>query len=429
MNGFRVSLCVLSWCLIAAFADPGSARAARAELVVGGFDQPVFVATPPGDERLFVVERAGRIRIVTGAAIQEPPFLDIRDRVDTEREGGLTGLAFPDDYATTGRFYVYYTHGVPGVADRAMTSRVSAFQAIGAPATASAANAAQEQVLWSLALPNTIHHGGTIAIRDGDLLLALGDGGGATSEEGAYDPDEVAQDPGVPLGKLLALDLSATPPLTPQLLAKGFRNPYRFSLDALTGDLYLGDVGQDTREEIDVLPAGFTPAQGCGPLPNYGWDVVEGSVCWGPDAPGEPACNSSCLIAPIHEYAHAAGPGCGGAVTCGVVYRGSALPAWQGLYVFGDFCSGRVFSLRWTPAAGAGDLVERTAELQPEDGPLARITGFGEDADGELYFTSAGDFSPSGGRLYRVPEPVPHALGWLAVASFGALVRVRLGRG
>ena len=413
--------------LAAAFADPAAAREARARLVVDGLNQPVFVATPRGDDRAFVVERGGRIRIVAGGAIKEPPFLDIHDRVDTEREGGLSGLAFPADYAVTGRFYVYYTYGAPGVADRAMESRISAFQAIGPPATASVANAAQEQVLWSLRLPNTIHHGGTIAIRDGDLFLALGDGGGATSETGAYDPDDVAQNELVPLGKLLRFDLAGMAPLTPQLLAKGFRNPFRFSFDAATGDLYVGDVGQDAREEIDVLPAGFAPAPGCPALPNFGWDVLEGSICLGPDPPSEPKCSDPCLITPIYEYPHEPVASCRGAVMGGVVYRGAALPDWKGQYLFGDFCSGRVFSLRWTPAGGAQDLVERTAELLRDGGSLAWITSFGEDRNGEVYMTTAGD--SLGGRLYRIPEPSRGALAWIAFTALGSLAAATGRRG
>src|SRR5262249_55981872 len=159
----------------------------RAALVTDGFVEPVFVATPPGDVRAWVVERAGRIRMVANGAIVEPPVLDIRDRVDTEREGGLVGLAFADDWAASRRFYVYYPPGIPGVAARTRDGRIPAFQASGPPPTASAA---AEQVLWSQPLPNTIHHGGTIALHGGALFLALGDGGGATSEDGAYDPDD-----------------------------------------------------------------------------------------------------------------------------------------------------------------------------------------------------------------------------------------------
>src|SRR5262249_15363300 len=153
-----------------------------------------------------------------------------------------------------------------------------------------------EHVLWSLPLPNTIHHGGTIALRGGALFLALGDGGGATSEDGAYDPDDTAQNDALPFGKLLRFTPSDAPPWTPQLVPKGVRHPVRFAFDAATGDLYIGDVGQDTREEVDVLPDGFAPAASCPALPNFGWDVVEGTVCWGPDAPGEPACDDPCLI-------------------------------------------------------------------------------------------------------------------------------------
>lgn len=398
--------------LLLVLAAPSGGAAARLELVAGGLEQPVWLTAPPEDERLFVVERTGRIRVIEDGVLLEAPFLDLRDRTDVEREGGLTGLVFPPDYRSTGRFLVYYQHGVPG--DGAMQSRISWFAAIGDPATSNRADPDSEAVLYALDQPHTIHQGGTIAIRDGWLYLGMGDGGGGG--DGAYDPDDEAQRPDRPFGKMLRFDLAAPAP-APQVWALGFRNPYRFSFDRLTGDLYVGDVGQDRREEIDVEPADAPGGR------NYGWDVEEGTLCADPD-PGEPPCGSPALVPPVHEYDHEGG--CGGSVIGGFVYRGSRVPALRGHYLFADYCRDRIWSLRWDRTRGRiGPVRDRTDELIPETGPLRAIAGFGEDTAGELYVTAMGDFSATGGAVYRLPEP---AWGGAVAAAFALAALDRRGR-
>jgi len=399
-----------------AVAPAFCADAAQLVPVASGLDQPVYVTAPPDDPRLFVVERTGRIVVIDAGVVQPTPFLDIRDRVDTEREGGLTGLVFPPDYAASGRFFVYYTNGVPLVNDRVMQARISSFTAVGDPRTSDLADAASEQPLFALDLPNVMHHGGTIAIRDHWLYLGLGDGGGATSDTGAYDPDDTAQDGGQLLGKMLRFDLTQNE--QPQVWSKGFRNPFRFSFDRQTGDLYIGDVGQDSREEIDVESAGSS-----GGL-NYGWDVMEGSICADPSM-SKPPCHDPSLVPPVYEYEHEV-DGCS-AVTGGFVYRGTQVPALVGEYLFSDFCHPQIWSLRWEAGSGLVGLpVDRSAELVPPGATLSHIAGFGEDADGELYVTAIGDFSSTGGSVYRVPEPL--ATPSAAVAAVALLsLRARSG--
>jgi glucose/arabinose dehydrogenase len=394
------------------------ATAARLELVTSGLNLPLLVAAPAGDPRLFVVERGGRIRLIVAGVLRPEPFLDISDRTDTEREGGLTGLVFPPDFATTGRFLVYYQNGVPNLEDRIMESRVSAFYAIGPPATAVTADAEDEEVLFSLEQPNTIHNGSTIAIRGSWLYLAVGDGGGEPPQvDGGYDPDDEAQRGGSPFGKILRLDLAIPDPDNGdwQVWATGFRNPFRFSFDRLTGDLYLGDVGQDSFEEIDVQPA--NAAAGA----NFGWDVLEALQPVDPDPdggpdPGEPEATDPTLVPPVYAYAHAP-TGCGGSVTGGFVYRGTQVPELQGQYVFADYCRDRISTLRWTAAQGlVGPVVDRTDEWMPAV-PLSRIAGFGEDAAGELYVTSFQNFGATSGCVHKVPEAGPSG----ALAAAGLL--------
>jgi len=363
-----------------------------------------------------VADRTGRIWLVEDGVRREEPFLDLSAKVDLQREGGLTGLAFPDDFAASGRFFVYYQEGLPDVDDDEMTSIVSSFQVAGPPAEAQGADPASEQVLFSLAQPSPIHHGGTIAIRDGWLYLALGDGGGAPESAGSYDPADEAQRDGSPFGKLLRLDLSLPAPANAdwETFAKGLRNPFRFSFDRLTGDLYLGDVGQARREEIHFLPADAPPGA------NFGWDVLEGSLCIDdPDGfdPDEPACDDPSLLLPVFEYEHA-GP-CN-AVTGGYVYRGSRVPALAGRYLFADYCVDAIWSLRREQAGWAFE--DLTADLMP-DPPVTGIAGFGEDGFGELYVTSLRT-----GRLYRVPAPAATPGGTTAVATLAWAARRRRAR-
>lgn len=377
--------------------------------IASGFNAPMFAAAPPGDDRLFVVERDGRIWILDDGVVSAEPYLDIRARVDTTGEGGLLGVAFPDDFTFTAgeRFFVYYTG--PGSGGNELESILSSFPNDATTPTL-LADAGAETVVFQTDQPEGNHNGGTIAVRDGFLYLGLGDGGGS------FDPEESAQDPSSPLGKILRFDLSEEPPLSPEIWASGLRNPFRFSFDSETGDLYIGDVGQGELEEIDVEP--FDSSGGR----NYGWDVLEGTNCLGPSA-GEPECDDPSLVPPVFEYAHGSDP-CSGSVTGGAVYRGSAMPSETGRYFFADFCKDRLFSLEWDGADGVvGDVVELTEELAPENGNYGGIVAMVPDADDELVIVDVS------GRLYRV-VPEPGAALQTLVMLFGlhAVGRARRGR-
>lgn len=356
-----------------------------AQPVVAGLEEPVFLTAPAGDERLFVIERVGRIRIVAGGQLRPAPFLDIRGRVLAGGERGLLGLAFPPDYATSGLFYVNYT-------DADGDTIIARYVRGGGP---NVADPDSEEVLLKIRQPFGNHNGGMLAFGpDGFLYIGTGDGGSAN------DPDNRAQSDATLLGKMLRIDVSGglgsgytIPPSNPfaggalplpEIWAKGLRNPYRFSFDRVMGDLYIGDVGQNAREEIDVEPMGAPGGA------NYGWRLMEGSACFIPAS----GCNDGSLTLPVHDYSHGGGR-C--SVTGGYVYRG-AIEQIFGHYFFADFCSGEVFSFVWDGAGGVAELTDRTAELQPPAG-FNRITGFGEDSAGELYITQFG-----GGTVFRIVE-------------------------
>ncbi len=359
--------------------------------IATGLIDPLFATAPSSDpRRLYVLERDGLIRVIRDDVLLSAPFLDVRDRVTTAGEGGLLGLAFSPDFATSGDFYIYYTN-------LAGDSQVSRFNAAGDPDFASDVEAPILQV--SQPYPN--HNGGTIAFgADGFLYFSPGDGGLAN------DPGERAQNPGELLGKMLRIDPGPTfaPGSTPvlgtgyaipednpfvgapgargEIWAFGLRNPYRFSFDRLTGDLWIADVGQDRREEID-----FEPASSAGGL-NWGWDVMEGTLC-NPNDPAYPnACNAPFYAPPIFEYAHTAG-NC--SITGGFLARGG--PAeWNGEYIYGDYCTGRIWSL--DPAAATS--TEWTSALGAAGGVPFSLSGFGEDGRGRLYVVQ------SRGTVYRV---------------------------
>jgi hypothetical protein len=367
----------------AALAAPGPVKA---ELVASGLAGPTFAAAPPdllppAETRLFVLERLGRIRILDGGSVLATPFLDIQAQVSASGEGGLLGLAFAPDYESSGDFYVYYTTATDSV--------VSRFQVSVDP---DVADAGSEEVVLTVPRPNGGHNGGTLAFRptDGFLYLAPGDGGGSN------DPDERAQDGTVLNGKMLRIDVSgggpgyAVPPANPfvgnpavldEIWALGLRNPFRFSFDRATGDLWIGDVGQNQREEVDFEAAADPGGR------NYGWDVMEGSLCNPNDPAPAPPCESPpgtpnpVFTLPIYEYGHFAGD-C--SITGGVVYRGTEIPELVGHYFFGDFCTGRV--LTRDPATGV--VSDQSVQLVPRlaNGPaVGSIVAFGEDAAGEIY--------------------------------------------
>ena len=372
------------------------ALAVSVERIAAGLTAPVFVAAPAGDPRLFIVERAGRIRILDNGVLRSTPFLDISGRVNTAGEGGLLGLAFAPNFASSRAFYVYYTTGSP------MTSRISRFRA--SPANPNVA-ATEEKVVLAVPQPaTTSHKGGTVAFgADGMLYMGFGDGGGGG------DPSEFAQNPATLLGKMIRIDVSfaaftdnyripadnphvGTPGTLPEIWARGFRNPFRFAFDRQTGDLYIGDVGETTLEEVDVESASAAGGR------NYGWDVMEGTSCFEAPDPGEPACNAPSLTLPVHQYTHSLG--C--SITGGTVYRGTQA-SLRGHYVFADYCSATIWSLVWNGAGGiVGSVVNRTAEFTPPagQGTIASIVGFGESGSGELLIVDGS------GELFRVVPAV-----------------------
>lgn len=333
------------------------------ELVVNGLRSPIgLVNASDGSGRLFVIEQEGTIRIIKNGELSTEPFLDLRQSVGSQaNEQGLLGLAFHPRYVETGYFYVNYTdnNGDTVIARYSVSSD-----------NPDHADPESENRLMVINQPYRNHNGGAVAFGlDGLLYLGLGDGGSAN------DPQGNAQSTNTHLGKVLRIDINegdsytipASNPFVnggglPEIWAYGLRNPWRFAFDRSTGDLYIGDVGQNMWEEIDFYPASATPGA------NFGWDYREGSHPFEGTPPGE-----LILIDPVAEYDHS--QGC--SVTGGVVYRGPSLPAWQGVYIYGDFCSGKVWGL------SVNQDGEWESRLMFETG--ANITSFGEDESGEVY--------------------------------------------
>ena len=350
----------------------------RAELVAT-VDQPTHVASAPLDpNRIFITEQPGRIRVVDGGRLLEQPFLDIHERVSCCDERGLLSVVFDRDYDRNGRFFVDYTN-VSG------DTVISRFRVTDDP---DRADPASEQILITIDQPFANHNGGLLAFGpDGFLYCGMGDGGSAN------DPRENAQNDQSLLGKLLRFDVAvegppfyAVPASNPHaergdrfglVWAKGLRNPWRFSFDRATGDLYIGDVGQADREEVDVQPAASSGGE------NYGWDVYEGNRCNDP-APLFPACPvppPADFKFPVLEYTHGDG-NC--SITGGFVYRGCALPDLRGTYFYADYCSGLVRSFVWASGL-ATDQLDWTEALDSDGVFIDAISTFGEDTRGELY--------------------------------------------
>ena len=327
--------------------------------VAGGLDSPVHVTAAPGEpERLYVVEQPGRIRIVERGRVAGTPFLDISDLVSCCGEQGLLSVAFHPDYAENGLLYVDYTD-VDG------DTRVVEYRALD---DRNAADPASGRALLAIDQPYSNHNGGQLVFGpDGRLWVGMGDGGAGG------DPENRAQNLSSLLGKLLTLDVSESRP-EPGIAAYGLRNPWRFSFDRETGDLWIGDVGQGEFEEIDRLPQDEV-----GDLVNFGWDAFEGDAVY---EDKEPSAEGR-LVGPIAVYDH--GEGC--SVTGGFVYRGDEVPALAGRYVYGDYCSGTV----WSMAADGGQESVREEAIQVDG-----LTSFGEDGRGELYAAS------SSGTVFRI---------------------------
>ena len=340
--------------------------------VASGLSSPVHLASPPNDARLFIVEQPGRIRIVQNGQLLAAPFLDITAKVRDGGEQGLLSVAFHPQYATNRHFYVYYTDNNGDL----QIERYTAQQ--GSPNVADPAS-----VVPIINIPHPInpnHNGGQLAFgQDGFLYIGTGDGGGAG------DQPNNAQNRNVLLGKLLRLDVNpasqaaysipATNPFVNQagmrgeIWAYGLRNPWRFSFDRVGNMLYIGDVGQGSKEEINAVSRTEGGV-------NYGWRITEGTGCF-PSA--MTLCNKNGLTLPVHEYD--TGPAGTCAVTGGFVYRGSAIPAVAGLYFFSDYCSGGLRSFRLVNGAAT-----EVREWSVATG--GAITSFGEDSSGEIYVLS-----------------------------------------
>lgn len=355
------------------------------QTVVTGLSNPVHLTAPPGDAtRLYIVERVGRIRVAQGGILLPSPFLDLSDIISTDGERGLLSMAFHPQYASNGFFYVFYSRSDGDI----VVERYTASD----PNTVNR-NTAQE-ILTIPHSANNNHYGGLLEFGpNGMLFISTGDGGGAG------DPDGNAQSLNSLLGKMLRIDVTnsgasayAIPPsnpfvgqvgIRPEIWAYGLRNPWRYAFDAIAGLLYLPDVGQATREEINAAPAGQ------GGL-NYGWNILEGSLCFA----GEP-CDRTGKTPPVLEYASNV-PGGACAVIGGQVYSG-AIPELQGRFFYSDLCAG------WLRSATVqnGQVVESTQWNVPS---LAGINSFGQDASGELYMMfGSGPRNGSVVRLVRQP--------------------------
>ena len=341
--------------------DPGPvADSLAVETVATGLQAPVYLTAPPGDDRLFVVEQLGRIRVIADGQLLETPFLDLADSVDAGGEQGLLSVAFHPEYAANGRFFVDYT-------DQAGDTRIVEYTVSSDP---DVADPSSGRVLLTVEQPYSNHNGGLVVFGpDGYLWIGMGDGGAGG------DPEGNGQDPSTLLGALLRIDVDggspyAVPPDNPfangggapEVWAYGLRNPWRYSFDEPSGLLYIADVGQNAWEEIHVSDA---DAAGL----NYGWNVLEGSHCYSADS-----CDRTGLELPAHEYSH--DEGC--SVTGGYVYRGDAIPAADGRYFYGDYCGGWVASFRYE----GGEAVEHERH---DLGGIGRVLSFGRDAAGELY--------------------------------------------
>jgi len=373
--------------------------------VISGLAAPVLVTAPVDNPRLFIVERAGTIRILEDGALLPTPFLDISDLTDpTMGERGLLGLAFPPDHPTSGLFYVNYT-AASGHPEAGVALGDTVIDRFGVGADPDVADPGSRTTILRVSQPAGNHNGGTLAFGDdGMLWIAMGDGGGPAARPNSQDGSTL-------LGKMLRIDVSGptepmknygipsdNPFVAPgdpldEIWAFGFRNPFRWSFDRQTGDLYIGDVGQQSREEVDVEPADDPGGR------NYGWPCKEGTLDFQPAdcSPG------ATLTPPVHEYENS-DLAC--AVTGGVVYRGDEIPWLRGQYFFADFCADTIWSFVWDGAGGIVDFRDRTVELTPPGGAtIGSIVGFGEDGFGEIYIVDLG------GEVFKI---VPANLGFFA---------------
>ncbi|UCG22353.1 MAG: PQQ-dependent sugar dehydrogenase [Deltaproteobacteria bacterium] len=351
----------------------------RAKAVVTGLSNPVDI-THAGDGlgRLFIVLQGGRIVIFNGLQILAPPFLDITSLVSSGGERGLLGAAFHPNYVANGFFYVSYT-------DVAGASVIARYSVSSDPDRADPTSGV---ILLTIPQPFSNHNGGQLQFGpDGYLYIGIGDGGSGG------DPQNNGQDLGTLLGKILRIDVDSgfpftVPPDNPfvgfvgareEIWSFGLRNPWRFSFDRLTGDMFVADVGQNSYEEVNFQPANSTGGE------NYGWRLMEGNSCFNPAS----NCNNGTLTLPILVYDH--NVGC--SVTGGYRYRGSKNPNLNGLYLYGDFCTGLIWGSQEDGLGGWKTTVLSDTNFL--------ISTFGEDESGEIYFAHR---SATDGAIYQVVE-------------------------
>lgn len=344
----------------------------RLEVVGARFRNPVYVTSPPGDARLFVVEQAGRIRIVTTSSRTPAPFLDISSRVRSGGEQGLLSMAFHPRYRENGYFFVNFT-------DRNGDTHIERFRVSSDP---NIANTGSAKLILKIDQPYSNHNGGLVMFgADGMLYIGMGDGGSGG------DPHGHGQNPRTLLGKMLRIGVDGAEPYTipagnpfrdgaggrPEIWATGLRNPWRFAFDRAANMLYIADVGQSQAEEVDVVPANRAGV-------NYGWNIMEGDLCY-----RSPACNRGQLQIPVLTYGRAGGA-C--SITGGFVYRGRRIPAIVGHYFYSDYCAGGLRSFRFVNGVA-------TDRREWKISDVGNVVSFGEDSGGELYIVA------ENGRVFR----------------------------
>jgi putative cell wall-binding protein/glucose/arabinose dehydrogenase len=359
----RILACALALALVAPVSATAAPAVSLRLLARWRVSQPITIANAgDGSDRLFVLEKTGKIRVIKGGQLLSTPMLDLSSKVSRGTEQGLLGIAFPPGFAAKQYFYVNYT-------DTLGDTVIARYYMTANPDVATTAGA---QTILRVDQPYSNHNGGGIVFGpDGYLYIGMGDGGSAG------DPLGNAQKHGVLLGKMLRINTEGAsspygiPPSNPfvgvagyrsEIWALGLRNPWRFSFDSATGELYMGDVGQTAWEEVNIEPAGFAGGR------NYGWNYYEGNHAY---PPGSTPKSTSGLTFPQYEYNHSTG---GHSVTGGYVYRGANVPSWNGLYFFADFEWGKIWAM---------DTATHTATLGIDSTML--IPTFGESESGELY--------------------------------------------
>ncbi|HWQ95685.1 MAG TPA: PQQ-dependent sugar dehydrogenase [Gammaproteobacteria bacterium] len=339
----------------------------RLSEVANGLKNPLYLTSPAGDPRLFIVEQAGRIRIIANGKLLSTPFLDIEGKIKSGGEQGLLSVAFHPDYAKNGFLYVNYT-------DKSGDTRIERYHVASDPNRADPDSA---KLLLKIEQPYANHNGGlNLFGHDGMLYIGMGDGGAAG------DPHGNGQNLKTLLGKMLRIDVNKGDPYSipsdnpyvgrkdarGEIWAYGLRNPWRYAFDLKDNLLYIADVGQNKIEEINVVPASQKGL-------NYGWNILEGSSCF--SLLFSPSCNKSGLVLPVLEYDH--DQGC--SVIGGFVYRGRAIPELDGHYLYSDYCTGFLKSFKY---AGGKTTEQHTWNV----GEIGSVLSFGEDAGGELYIMS-----------------------------------------